>query len=469
MFKYIHVSTPSIILSFIRLIWYTQNEKSDNMARRKKKKNNFKFVFLIIIGCILLFVFYNPFLRIQLNGDDKITISVNGEFEDEGVEAYFLGASVEDVQVSSNVNTEKVGNYEVTYQVKKLLTKKEVKRNVEVIETNDQAEITITEEISNVCPNNINVNNYKATDKIDGDITSNVKVTKNGEYLVYSVINSRNIKTIKKVKTTFSDEENPVITLKGNKTTYIKNGSTYNDAGVNVVDNCDGDITSKVNVNNNVKSTTNGTYTVKYEVKDSSGNKSTMERTVVVSNDDVSSYPLVNGYGEDIEGPTYIKGILIVNKIYSIPSTFGGTNSDAQAALKALQVDATNNGYNMGLISGYRSYSTQKTIYERNVKNKGYDGSDFASARPGHSEHQTGLAFDVGKLEYAFGDTEAGKWLEKNCYRFGFIIRYPRGKTDITGYNYEPWHIRYVGLEVAKEIYEQNTTLEEYLGVKGTY
>ena len=79
--------------------------------------------------------------------------------------------------------------------------------------------------------------------------------------------------------------------------------------------------------------------------------------------------------------------------------------------------------------------------------------------------HQTGLAFDVGKVEKAFAKTTEAKWLKENCYLYGFIIRYPEGKTDITGYVYEPWHIRYLGIEDATKVEQSNLTLEEYLGI----
>lgn len=119
-------------------------------------------------------------------------------------------------------------------------------------------------------------------------------------------------------------------------------------------------------------------------------------------------------------------------------------------------------------VSGYRSYARQEQIYTNNVNTRGKDTTDLVSAMPGTSEHQTGLAIDVSTsavgctLEQNFGDTVEGKWLERNCYKFGFIIRYPEDKTHITGYTYEPWHIRYVGKRLAKHLYKKELTLEEY-------
>ena len=119
----------------------------------------------------------------------------------------------------------------------------------------------------------------------------------------------------------------------------------------------------------------------------------------------------------------------------------------------------------MPLLSGFRSYSTQKVLYNSYVQTDGVEAADTYSARPGHSEHQTGLAFDVGNIDYGYGDTDAGRWLNDHAHEYGFIIRYLKGKESITGYVYEPWHIRYVGLNVASEIHTRGITLEEYLGV----
>jgi len=120
--------------------------------------------------------------------------------------------------------------------------------------------------------------------------------------------------------------------------------------------------------------------------------------------------------------------------------------------------------------SGYRCYQTQSNLYQSYVRNYGEEHADWFSARPGHSEHQTGLAMDVTadsvgqQLIAELGDTAEGIWLAENSHRFGFIIRYPRGREMDTGYTYEPWHIRYVGIEAATEIYENDLILEEYLG-----
>ena len=130
-----------------------------------------------------------------------------------------------------------------------------------------------------------------------------------------------------------------------------------------------------------------------------------------------------------------------------------------------MQSAASTLGLNLSLISGFRSYELQNSVYNNYVSWYGQASADTFSARPGHSEHQTGLAFDIGKLENSFGETASGKWLAENCHLYGFIIRYPKGKQNITGYKYEPWHVRYLGVDIATKVKNSGLTLEEYLGI----
>ena len=119
--------------------------------------------------------------------------------------------------------------------------------------------------------------------------------------------------------------------------------------------------------------------------------------------------------------------------------------------------------------SGYRSYQTQVELFESYVSNHGEEAANRYSARPGESEHQTGLAMDITsesvnfQLTEEFGETEEGIWTSENAHEFGFVIRYPEGKEEITGYQYEPWHLRYLGEELATEVFESGLTYEEFL------
>ena len=177
---------------------------------------------------------------------------------------------------------------------------------------------------------------------------------------------------------------------------------------------------------------------------------------------------------EIIESPEtmkIIKGILLVNKEYALPMGYDpGEDPEAKEYLDKM-FEACNEeiGKKLTAYSGYRTYEYQKGLFNRYVDKNGYDEAVMYSAKPRHSEHETGLAYDIGGsdqsfwLEEAFEDTEEGIWLRENAHRFGYILRYPKGKTDITGYIYEPWHFRYIGTEHATNVYERDITLEEYL------
>lgn len=140
----------------------------------------------------------------------------------------------------------------------------------------------------------------------------------------------------------------------------------------------------------------------------------------------------------------------------------------AARALEELFGAARAEGYTLKLVSAYRSYERQTQIYNHNVQTRGKDKTDKVSAMPGSSEHQTGLAIDVSAdsvsctIEESFGRSAEGRWLKKNCQKYGFIIRFPKNKTKVTGYSYEPWHIRYVGKNLAKYLKKKKMTLEEY-------
>lgn len=143
---------------------------------------------------------------------------------------------------------------------------------------------------------------------------------------------------------------------------------------------------------------------------------------------------------------------------------------EAASALEALFEGAAEAGLTLYATSGYRSYSTQKAIFDRKAAERGEQAANRSVAKPGYSEHQTGLAMDIEgettlgtSLTEAFGESPEGIWVAEHCHEYGFIIRYPKDKTNITGYIYEPWHIRYVGVEAAMEITELGVTFEEYI------
>ncbi len=170
--------------------------------------------------------------------------------------------------------------------------------------------------------------------------------------------------------------------------------------------------------------------------------------------------------------------LILVNKFYYLDKnyepedlvpidsayTMGGgyLTEDTWKAFKEMADVAYKEGIDLYSVSPYRSYNTQDGLYERYAARDGYAQADTYSARPGYSEHQTGLAVDINSTDDSFAYTSEAKWLKENAYKYGFILRYPEGKEYITGYQFEPWHFRYVGKDVAKVIYDEDLTYEEY-------
>ena len=203
---------------------------------------------------------------------------------------------------------------------------------------------------------------------------------------------------------------------------------------------------------------TPGSYTAKAIFTDIYKNKTEKAFTVVI---DESAQPS--------SGLTYVRGILVVNKKHGLPDGYNpGENPEAGDAVRRLIAAAREEGLDIGdYYSGFRSYQRQSELYWNYVSRDGQAAADTYSARPGFSEHQTGLAFDLchsggGLIE----DDAESEWVAQNAHRFGFIVRYTPGNQHITGYVPEAWHVRYVG-ELATDIYNSGLCLEEYLGVEG--
>ena len=190
----------------------------------------------------------------------------------------------------------------------------------------------------------------------------------------------------------------------------------------------------------------------------------------------------------EINGVTYIDDVMMVNKTYSLPSDYmpvdtvespeGKTNTCNKCINKIayksflnMQADAKALGLNIYIASGYRPYVSQNKIYNNYIKRDGKKAADTYSARPGYSEHQSSYAFDLNSINDSFAKTDEGKWVNNNAYLYGFIIRFPKGKSDYTGYKYESWHLRYVGYDLAKKLYNDGNwlSLEEYFGVDSKY
>lgn len=173
--------------------------------------------------------------------------------------------------------------------------------------------------------------------------------------------------------------------------------------------------------------------------------------------------------------------LVLVNKYHGLPEVYvpeleklggrygvGSMVPEAAAAFRAMADAAKQDGISLRSVSAYRSYLTQQGLYQHYVSIDGKANAERYSARPGYSEHQTGLALDINTASISahFENTAEYAWLQANCARFGFLLRYPQEKESITGYRYEPWHYRYVGQDIARTCMDQGLTYEEYLAAQ---
>lgn len=201
------------------------------------------------------------------------------------------------------------------------------------------------------------------------------------------------------------------------------------------------------------------------ETAPQTGTSGWYENIVTVSNFD-SITVLVNK--NNALSSSYEPSDLSVVNVSSVNGTVYLREEAARQIESLVQTAQNESGLTILARSGYRSYQTQSDLYKRYVNANGQAKADTFSARPGHSEHQTGLAIDVtadsvgGQLSDNFGNTAEGQWINNNAHRFGYIVRYKLGTEDKTGYQYEPWHLRYVGVDVATTIYNNGLILEEY-------
>ena len=190
-------------------------------------------------------------------------------------------------------------------------------------------------------------------------------------------------------------------------------------------------------------------------------------------------------YIDKIPAKNLNKEIILVNKYYYLDENYVPNNlekinnqyaldnmklvKEAKEAFEKLSKDASKENLNIIAMSSYRSYSYQIDLYNRYAKSDGKEKADTYSGRAGHSEHQTGLAVDVynKKVPYtSFENTKEYEWMMKNAYKYGFILRFPKDKEEETGYHFESWHYRYVGIDIATYIKENNISFEEYYATK---
>ncbi len=314
-------------------------------------------ILLLVTGIPLLFYFSSP--KLELQGDEEITINYSEDYEEPGVTATYYGKDIsKEVKITGDVDVYTPGTYKIKYSLKKGIYKKTKERIIivydnrpkdteaPIITLNGNTDVTI-------CPNkSYEEEGYTATDNVDGDLTANVTITTNDNKIIYTVKDSSgNTSTLERT-ITYTDVTKPKITLKGNSSSTIYLNSPYTDPGITVSDNCDANLTSQVKVTNNVNPNQIGTYQVIYEVTDNSGNTAKVIRTVTVTKPVQGGVIYLTFDDGPNEGTTNV--ILDILKEEGVKATFFVTNRGPDYLIKR----EYDEGHTIALHTATHNYAT---------------------------------------------------------------------------------------------------------------
>jgi len=339
---------------------YSFKKKDKHSKKNYKKINNIISIIILILLIILFVVLHLITPQIALNGENEIEINYNETYIEKGAKANFFNADIsKEIEITNNIDTTKIGSYEVLYklnhngfEIKKTRTVKVVDKKSPTINLEGESEVKI-------CPNTkFKEIGYEALDEYDGNITDKVKVEIKKDLVLYSVEdksgNSYEI-TRKLIET---DDEKPTIDLKGNKTMYLNLTEAFTEPGYTATDNCSGDLTNKVTVTGEVINYQKGTYILKYQVSDDKGNKTTVERKIVISEKtDPNSGITKKGaiYLTFDDGPSSVTTgeILDILKEEGVKATFFVTNSGPDYLIKRIY----NEGHTLALHTASHNYA----------------------------------------------------------------------------------------------------------------
>ena len=327
----------------------------DFVNKTEVRHSNLTFFFLILFLVISAGSIYNFLLlpNIRLKGPRHIEIDYLSEYKEPGYSAYFLHDDITNqVKVTNNINSKKLGDYKVIYSIDIDGFKRKVVRNVRVTDkTGPVIELTNGTDV-HVCPGRKYVEEgYKAFDKYDGDVTDKVQVVTTKDKISYSVRDKHGNTTSIKRNIIYEDKEKPEITLNGDNIVYMFVGDTYQDSFVNVVDNCDSNLQDSVKVSNNVNASEAGSYQVTYTVKDSSGNENSVTREVIVSEHGKNGTIYLTFDDGPKNGTTNV--ILDILKEEGVKATFFVTNSGPDELIKR----AYDEGHTIALHTASHTYS----------------------------------------------------------------------------------------------------------------
>lgn len=311
-----------------------ESKEIDNGSEKIKRKINKKTIISILVSFVIIsiiiaicFIFFIP--NVKLLGSRVVTIRLNESYSDKGVKAIYQGKDVsKEVKIKNNVDYDKIGTYKISYTIKKGIFEVVKTRTIKVIDDIEPEIVLEGDKEISICPNKkFTEIGYIATDNYDGDITKNVKIKEEEDKITYTVSDSSGNKTTVARIFIRKDEEKPKINLKGDPVIYIDKGGTYNEPGYIATDNCEGDMTSVVEIDGKVDTSEPGTKQIAYKVIDKAGNEEVVTRTIYVK------YPTVEApigiyknsmiYLTFDDGPSNVTGqILDILKSKGVKATF---------------------------------------------------------------------------------------------------------------------------------------------------
>lgn len=307
---------------------------------------------LVLFFVFMLLINYYLFPRIELKGDSEVILNYREDYKEAGYKAIFLNDDITgNVKVEGEVNPKKLGEYKITYEVKRGILKREVVRNVLVKDT-ERPKLKVSREDLILCPGSkIVPEEVEASDNYDGDLSSKVKNEIGKDYITYYVVDSSGNKKSITRKVFFKDAEKPDIKLNGNEDIYLFTNDVYNEEGVTAVDNCDGDIQSIVDIEGSVDTSLIGDNEIIYKVKDSSGNEASVVRRVHVNERVVNGSVYLTFDDGPNEGTTNV--ILDILKEEGVKATFFVTNNGPDYLIKRI----VDEGHTIALHTASHDYS----------------------------------------------------------------------------------------------------------------
>ncbi len=373
-------------------------------TKRKLKKKRTIIILSICFFCALLIgfigsTFFAP--EISLNGNQKVFVSINGEYVETGVKATYHGKNItKQVKVTGNVNTDKEGTYKIVYSVKKGVFEKTVTRTVVVKDLEEpELELTGGDEVYVCEGDKYKEVGYKANDNVDGDITDKVKINEEENQITYTVEDKEGNKTEKVRKIIYKDTTKPQLKLIGGSVISMYVNSNYKELGYKATDNCDDDLTDSVRVLGSVNPKKVGSYILTYVVSDKAGNKTSIKRTVNVTERIVGGTIYLTFDDGPKQGTTNV--ILDILKEEGVKATFFVTNGGPDSLIKR----EYDEGHTVALHTASHNYATVyssvnnyfkdlQSVHDRVERLTGYDARIIRF--PGGSSNTVSRKYQVG-------------------------------------------------------------------------